>query len=152
MGKVLVHGTGMGQRRAALVKGCGETFSEEFISETRFKEWDIISCVKIWKKSILGRIASCHVMDYGLCLIYTWRQNWGLYGRLLNTISKHRDGDIEKYQLLPDIRNYLGRWMDDLYENVTPNNWSTWGDNSIGKISKIWLIYIIYYIFIQLLW
>ena len=92
------------------------------------------------------------VMDYGLCLIYTWRQNWGLYGRLLNTISKHRDGDIEKYQLLPDICNYLGRWMDDLYENVTPNNWSTWGDNSIGKISKIWLIYIIYYIFIRLLW
>ena len=92
------------------------------------------------------------VMDYGFCLIYTWRQSWGLYGRLLNTISKHRDGDIEKYQLLPDIRNYLGRRMDDLYENVTPNNWSTWGDNSIGKLSKIWLIYIIYNIFIQLLW
>ena len=38
-----------------------------------------------------------------------YKQTWG-------------DGDIEKYQLLPDIRNYLGRRMDDLYENVTPNN------------------------------
>ena len=38
MGKGVVHGIGVGQRRAALVKGCGETFSEEFISETRFKE------------------------------------------------------------------------------------------------------------------
>ncbi len=69
MGKVLVHGTGMGQRRAALVKGCGETFSEDFISETRFKESDIISCVKIWKKSILGRIASCHVMKQELPMV-----------------------------------------------------------------------------------
>jgi len=34
----VVHGIDVGQRRAALVKGCGETFSEEFISETRFKE------------------------------------------------------------------------------------------------------------------
>ena len=42
--------------------------------------------------------------------------------KAIYTISKHRDGDIEKYQLLPDICNYLGSLMDDLYENVTPNN------------------------------
>ena len=56
MGKGVVHGIGVGQRRVAFVKGCGETSSEEFISETRFEEWDTISCVKIWKKSILGKL------------------------------------------------------------------------------------------------
>ena len=38
MGKGVVHGIGVGQRRAALVKGCGETFAEEVIHETRFEE------------------------------------------------------------------------------------------------------------------
>ena len=58
----MVHGIGVGQRRAALAKGCGKTFSEELISERRFEERDTVSCVKIWKKSILGRVANCHVM------------------------------------------------------------------------------------------
>jgi len=34
----VVHGIGVGQRRAALAKGCGETLSEELISESRFEE------------------------------------------------------------------------------------------------------------------
>ena len=62
MGKGVVYGIGVGQKRAALAKGFGQTFSEELISETKFEEWDTVSCVKIWKKSILGRIASSHVM------------------------------------------------------------------------------------------
>ena len=54
---VLVWGRGQ-----LLPKGCGETFSEVLISESRFEEWDTVSCVKILKKRILGRRASSHVM------------------------------------------------------------------------------------------
>ena len=62
MGNGMVHGIGVGQRRAALAKWCGETFFEGLISESRFEEWDTVSCVKILKKRILGRRASSHVM------------------------------------------------------------------------------------------
>ena len=55
-------------------------------------------------------------MDYGLCLIYTWRQNWGLYGRLLNTISKHRDGDIEKC----DIKEYENHYFINATSKYKP--------------------------------
>ena len=34
----MVHGIGVGQRKAALAKGFGETFSEELISESRLEE------------------------------------------------------------------------------------------------------------------
>ena len=62
MGEGVVHGIGVGQRRASLAKGCGETFSEELIYESRYEEWDTVSCVKILKKIILGWRASSHVM------------------------------------------------------------------------------------------
>ena len=68
MGKVLVHGTGMGQRRAALAKRCGDT-SEELIFVSIFEQWNAVSCVKILKRSILGRIASCHVMKQELPMV-----------------------------------------------------------------------------------
>ena len=38
MGKGVVYGIGVGQKRAALAKGFGQTFSEELISETKFEE------------------------------------------------------------------------------------------------------------------
>ena len=38
MGEGVVHGIGVGQRRASLAKGCGETFSEELIYESRYEE------------------------------------------------------------------------------------------------------------------
>ena len=37
-GKGVVPGIGVGQRRAALAKWCGETFFEGLISESRFEE------------------------------------------------------------------------------------------------------------------
>ena len=54
MGEEVVHGIGVGQRRAALAKVGEETFSDELIFELRFEQLDIVSCVKILKKSILG--------------------------------------------------------------------------------------------------
>jgi len=38
MGERVVHGIAVEQRRAALAKGCGDTFSEELIYESRFEE------------------------------------------------------------------------------------------------------------------
>ena len=37
-GEGVVHSIGMGQKRAALAKGCGETLSEELIPEKKFEE------------------------------------------------------------------------------------------------------------------
>ena len=37
MGEWVVYGVGVGQRRAALAKGCGEIFSEELIFASRFE-------------------------------------------------------------------------------------------------------------------
>ena len=54
MGEGVVHGIGVGQKRAALANGCGETFSEELTSELRSGEGETVSCVKILKESILG--------------------------------------------------------------------------------------------------
>ena len=65
MGEEVVHGIGVGQRRAALAKVGKETFSDELIFELRFEQLDIVSCVKILKKSILGGIAGSHVMRQG---------------------------------------------------------------------------------------
>ena len=38
MGEWVVYGVGVGQRRAALAKGCGEALSEELIPEKKFEE------------------------------------------------------------------------------------------------------------------
>ena len=61
MGMGVVHGIGVGQRRAALAKRCGDT-SEELIFVSIFEQWNAVSCVKILKRSILGRIASSCIM------------------------------------------------------------------------------------------
>ena len=62
MGEEVVHGIGVGRRRASLAKESKETVSDELIFELRFEQWDLVSCVKILKKSILGGIAGSHIM------------------------------------------------------------------------------------------